>query len=75
MPLDVITQELHLDHSQSHSRDESIIEISERALAKLTRMICQCKMAKRVSLRWSSSLNRSPHEIEPLYPFTGYNAG
>ena len=29
------------------------------------------QMAKRVSLSRPWGLNRSPHEIEPLYPFTG----
>jgi hypothetical protein len=33
------------------------------------------QMAKRVSLSRSWGLNRSPHEIEPLYPFTGHNTG
>ena len=75
MPLDAITQAMHLDHSQSHYDDESMIEMSGRALAKLTRLLCQCKMAKRVNLSQSWGLNRSPHEIEPLYPFTGYTVG
>ena len=33
------------------------------------------QMAKRVSLSQTWGLNRSPHEIEPLYPFTGHNKG
>ena len=32
------------------------------------------QMAKRVSLTRPWGLNKSPHEIEPLYPFTGYSA-
>ena len=44
------------------------MEMSGRALAKLTRLLCQCKMTKRMSLSWPWGLNRSPHEIEPLYP-------
>ena len=32
-----------LDHSQSHYDDESMMEMSGRALAKLTRLLCQCK--------------------------------
>ena len=30
-------------HSQSHYDDESMMEMSGRALAKLTRLLCQCK--------------------------------
>ena len=33
------------------------------------------QMAKRVSLSRSWGLNRSPHKIEQLYPFTGHNMG
>ena len=33
------------------------------------------QIAKRESLSWPWGLNRSPHEIEPLYPFTGHNTG
>jgi hypothetical protein len=53
-------------HSQSHKDDESMMKMSGRALAKLTRLLCQYKMAKRVSLSWPKGLNRSLHEIEPL---------
>ena len=52
--------------SQSHKDDESMMEMSGRALVKLTRLLYQCKMAKRVSLSQPWGLNRSPHEIEPL---------
>ena len=48
-----------------------MMEMSGRALAKLTRLLYQCKMAKRVSFSQPWGLNRSPYEIEPLYPFTG----
>ena len=41
VPLDAITQAMHLDHSQSHYNDESMMEMSGRALAKLTRLLCQ----------------------------------
>ena len=30
-------------HSESHKDDESMMEMSGRALAKLTRLLCQCK--------------------------------
>ena len=62
-------------HSQSRKDDESMMEMSGRALAKLTRFTMSMQMAKRVSLSQPWGLNRSPHEIEPLYPFTGHNAG
>ena len=35
--------------SQSHKDDESMMEMSGRALAKLTRLLCQWKMCKRLS--------------------------
>ena len=41
VPLDAITQAMHLDHSQSHYDDESMMEMSGRALAKLKRLPCQ----------------------------------
>jgi hypothetical protein len=43
-----------------------MMEMSERALAKLTRLLFQCKMVKKVSLSQPWGLNRSPHEIESL---------
>ena len=52
-----------------------MIEMSGRALAKLTKVAMSIKMAKRMSLNRPWGLNRSPHEIEPLYPFTGHNMG
>ena len=71
VPLDANSQAMHLDHSQSHYDDESMMEMSGGAFAKLTRLLYQCKMAKPVSLSQPWDLNRSPHKIELLYPFTG----
>ena len=38
---------------------------------------CRClyETPTRVSLSWPWGLNRSPHEIEQLYPFTRHSAG
>ena len=52
-----------------------MIEMSGRALAKLTKVAMSIKMAKRMSLNRPWGLNRSPHKIESLYPFTRYSAG
>ena len=41
--LDAITQAMHWIHSQSHKDDESMMEMTRRALAKLTRLLYQCK--------------------------------
>ena len=60
--------------SQSHKDDESMMEMSGRALAAHN-VAMSMQMAKRVSLNWPWGLNRSPHKIEPLYPFTGHNTG
>jgi hypothetical protein len=46
--------------SQSHEDDESIMKMSGRALAKLTRLLCQCK--------WPNTFYRRTNEIVTLPP-------
>ena len=43
VPLDAITQVMHLDSLPIHKDDESMMEMNGRTLAKLTRLLCQCK--------------------------------
>ena len=61
--------------TQSYKDDESMMEMSGRALAKLIRLLCQCKMSKRVSLSRPWGLNREPPRIESLAPLFTKKSG
>ena len=60
--------------SQSYYDDESMMEMSGGDFGLAHKVAMLMEMAKDVSHSRPWGLNRSPHEIEPLYPFTGYSA-
>ena len=60
MPLNANTQAMHLDSLKISQNDESMMEMSGRAMAKLIRLLYQMQMAKRVNYSWPNDIYRHP---------------